>query len=81
VAESGVQVKTGPVLEPGITHTSWYFCLRFYTLNSQALPRGSHNAMRAPEPRNSRQNPVGMLLPWLLNSGLWVIPSIQEIVG
>lgn len=54
MAESGVQVKTGSVLEPGTTHTSWYFCLRFYTLNSQALPRGSHVAMHVPEPRNSR---------------------------
>lgn len=35
---------------PGTSHTSWYFCLRFYThFNSQALPRGSPTATCAPE--------------------------------
>lgn len=85
MAESGVQMKPGSVLEPGTSHTSWYFCLRFYTLNSQALPRGSHIAVHASEPRKSRHNPAGTVLPWLDEKLgdrlplLWVLLRLQSM--
>lgn len=44
---------------PGTSHTSWYFCLRFYTLSTAEHCHGAApTATCAPDPGKGRHNPA-----------------------